>query len=81
MSQGELVHLRGTVRHDGKSIPEGKLKTQWNKQDGPGGIWFSESGRKPFATAKFPCQGRYILSLEAFYGGMNSFDTVTIAVE
>ena len=80
-SQGEPVDLRGTVRHDGKSIPEGKLKIQWNKQDGPGDVWFSESGRKPCATAKFPCPGRYILSLEAFYGGMNSFDTVTITIE
>jgi len=78
---GELVDLAGSVAHDGKSIPGGKLKIQWNRREGPGDVWFSDSGRKPHATAKFPTPGAYLLSLEAFYGGMNSFDTITVTIE
>lgn len=80
-ARGEPVNLHGAVSHDGKSIPEGKLMLQWHKQDGPGGVRFSDSGRKSMVTAEFASSGIYILSLEAFYGGMNSSDTVTITVE
>ena len=76
---GETLMLQGRVEDDGRSIPDGELKTHWSKQQGPGTVTFG-STKDRCTTATFSGAGVYVLQLEAFYGEIRADDTIEVSV-
>jgi hypothetical protein len=73
------VTLDGTVSDDGLPDPPAAVTAAWTVDSGPGSVTFGDASAVD-TSASFSAAGIYVLRLAADDGGLQSFDTVTVAV-
>lgn len=71
--------LDGTVTDDGQPNPPGAVSVTWSKEDGPGGVTFSNENAVD-TTASFGSSGVYRLRLTANDGELTTFDELVVTV-